>query len=1098
MSSETPFVDTEFDRRVDLFELAWQRGEVPDLGDFLPSEEALTTSGTHRHNLLIELVMVDLEYRWRRETDQRTQPEDDAKRGAGTPPGIPFRPRIEDYLAARSELGPRDQLPLVLITSEYRTRQRWGDQPSHQEFLERFAEHRPVLAAALHRVDERLPVSTTEHAGSGELFSQDLRASGLDDLGRRERVGEFRVLREIGRGAMGVVYEAEQLSLGRIVALKVLEGVNLASGRAVKRFRNEARAAATLDHPNIVSLYSVGKDQGVHYYAMQLISGKSVADVIDDLRELKRTGAELDGSSITQAVKIGRSSSPVCDPTTEQTPRVPAKAAGVTSQPVTAAAKAGGSPRDFYRGVAGLGVAAAQALQYAHEHGVIHRDVKPANLLLDEQGVVFIADFGLARMASLPGDTMSGELLGTLRYMAPEHTLGQPVVVDGRCDIYSLAVTLYEVLLQRPAHDGEDRGTLLGQLMFDGPPPLRRIDPAIPRDLETIILKGMEPDADQRYATAGEFAEELQRFVDDQPIRTKPPTLPQRGRRWVRHHRRFALFAAAGVVLLVLAGFVTLAMVTEALWETHQAQAAALTQKQAAETARDDAIYHQYVADIRLAHHEWSLGNLLRVTQVLKLYNSPETPRVNHDWEWHYLRSLCHRDEVTLIGHTDTVHEIAWSPDQQQIASVSSDGTLRIWHPLAERDSMVLPQQGEVHSVAWHPDGTRIALATDHAIRIQNPVTGEELLVLESADALPHIYVLRWSPDGQWLASATGFRLAVWRADTGQLAWEVNTPQDDFATLCWNPAGTKLATGGNYRHATLRIWDVSTGRELGSRMRAHGHRIASIDWSPAGDQLATGSYDQRIKTWNADSLELIHDLHGHNGVVTCVRWHPTRDVVASSGIDGLIKIWDSITGEEQAIVRGHLGQISSVDWNRDGSRLASGGADQLIKVWDPFRSQGVQVVDGGAKSWSPDGGRFAVSYYLSDNPESEPPSSRTIDIYAYGDGIAERIRRFDTAMVDAWVPDCEWSPSGSRLAALVRDSEYGGWILVWDSATGEEVARVRGHSHQPRDLAWSPDGKRFATSDMGGHLKIWSCRRRSIRYESAPVRTPDRLSRVES
>ena len=346
-------------------------------------------------------------------------------------------------------------------------------------------------------------------------------------------LGDFRILREIGRGGMGVVYEAEQVSLGRRLALKVLPFAATLDPRQLQRFRNEAQAAAALKHPNIVGIHSVGCERGVHYYAMELVEGRTLDQLIEELRHLSSRPASADAlppvSNVTRDLVAGRlgqanrKKSGSDDPTQElapsATPQPPASGtqslAPDTQREAQAAVSTQGLHRtaEFFRSAAQLGIQAAEALEHAHQMGVVHRDIKPSNLMVDDAGHLWITDFGLAMTQKDPALTMTGDIVGTLRYMSPEQALGRRREMDHRTDIYSLGITLYELLTLRPAFVGESRATLVRSLLEQDPPPPRRVDPAIPRDLETIVLKATAKESSQRYPTVQEMADDLKRFL---------------------------------------------------------------------------------------------------------------------------------------------------------------------------------------------------------------------------------------------------------------------------------------------------------------------------------------------------------------------------------------------------------------------------------------------------------------------------------------------------------------------------------------------------------------------------------------------------------
>ncbi len=370
------------------------------------------------------------------------------------------------------------------------------------------------------------------------------------------RLGDFRLVAEVGRGGMGVVYEAEQLSLKRKVALKILPLAAALDARQMQRFKNEAQAAAQLHHSHIVPVYAVGCERGVHFYAMQFISGPTLAAVIRDLRQ-------------------GRDA---------PTGRVaPASADAVTPSPGAMATEGSITSRAFFRRVAELGIQAGEALDYAHQQGVIHRDIKPANLLLDGHGQLWVTDFGLARLQDSAGPTVTGDLVGTLRYMSPEQALARRGLVDHRTDVYSLGATLYELVALQPAFSGTDRQELLHQIAFEEPRPPGQVNRAMPAELETIILKALTKDPVERYLTAQELADDLRRFLEDRPILARRPSAVQRLAKWSRRHR--PLLAAAGSGLLV--ALVALAASTVYTWHAYQEEVGrrqeAVRQRQEAE-----------------------------------------------------------------------------------------------------------------------------------------------------------------------------------------------------------------------------------------------------------------------------------------------------------------------------------------------------------------------------------------------------------------------------------------------------------------------------------------------------------------------------------
>jgi hypothetical protein len=423
---------------------------------------------------------------------------------------------VEDEIL--DALPPSQREELARVLDEYLVSLEKGLPLPWEDVVARY----PDLAEPLRLYGEslRLLCLAGDQLGAGRTVT-----APADNWNRH--LGDYQLLREIGRGGMGVVYEAEQLSLGRRVALKVLPFAAVMDEKQRIRFTNEARAAAQLNHPNIVPVYGVGNERGIHYYSMQFIHGQPLDRLIVELRD--RAGNESG-----EHVHSGKTA-----------------AGGSTAHWGSDSCLGRSSLRDrgYYRGVAQLGIQAAEALHHAHEMGVVHRDIKPSNLLLDGGGKLWITDFGLAHVAADTNVTQSGAVLGTARYMSPEQAAGRTHLVDHRADVYALGITLYELLTLRPAFDAATPQHFLRQIERDDPPAPRRVNPLVPADLETIVLKAIAKPRESRYQTAGELAEDLRRYLDGRPTLARRPTVLDRFGKW--SHRHASLLAAVAVVLLV-------------------------------------------------------------------------------------------------------------------------------------------------------------------------------------------------------------------------------------------------------------------------------------------------------------------------------------------------------------------------------------------------------------------------------------------------------------------------------------------------------------------------------------------------------------------
>lgn len=445
-----------------------------------------------------------------------------------------------------------------------------GRRPDRERYLLRYPEIAEPLSECLDGID--LARSLTPQTDLRQIGSQ-LTA---------EPIGDFKIVKEIGHGGMGVVYEAIQLSLGRSIALKMLPFAAGLDSKHLQRFKNEAQAAAQLHHTNIVPVYAVGCERGVHFYAMQLIQGRSLSAVIQELR----------GDTVAEDLSLYDVTQEDHSVTTAVTTR--AGASMLSRQ-----------ARDDVRTAAKLMAQVADALDYAHEAGVIHRDIKPGNLLLDFKGNIWITDFGLAHVAADVGVTQTGEMVGTLRYMSPEQAAGLRVSVDHRTDIYSLGATLYELLTLRPIFTSQNRPSLLNQIFHEDPVPPRQINRAIPVDLETIVLKAISKSPTDRYATAGNLAADLRRFLEERPILARRPTVIDRTGKWIRRHPSMV----TAVLLLLFCGTIGLAVSRAMIAREHRAtKAAYVRENERAVEAEAQFQMARRAADemIRLAEDELS------------------------------------------------------------------------------------------------------------------------------------------------------------------------------------------------------------------------------------------------------------------------------------------------------------------------------------------------------------------------------------------------------------------------------------------------------------------------------------------------------------
>jgi serine/threonine protein kinase len=589
---------------------------------------------------------------------------------------------------------------LERLAEEFVERHRRGERPALSEYTDRH----PDLAAEIRDLFPAMVQIENLKPEAGDLSGAFVPTSFPRDRDIPERFGEYRILRQVGQGGMGIVYEAEQESLGRHVALKVLPRQALLKATYLERFRREAKAAAKLHHTNIVPVFGVGEHDGLPFYVMQFIQGLSVDLVLEELRRLNAgqaagppgsgraagnghhehvSAADLARSLMTGDFQPAEERFAGTDTTLEETPAAPnphpaaAPPPTVSSGSIALPAPVGRAdgPRakkpTYWQSVAQIGVQAADALEYAHRQGVLHRDIKPSNLLLDTRAGVWVTDFGLAKVEDQAHLTDTGDVLGTLRYMPPEAFDGR---TDARGDVYALGLTLYELLAFRPAFDERDHARLVRQVTTGEPPRLGSLNPRVPRDLETIVHKAIDRVPARRYQTAGELEADLRRFLADEPIQARRQSAAERLLRWARHHKGVAAALAAVALLLVVLAAGALAAAASFRQQGEEQRRLAGEKEQQrilaeqARTAAQDAEEREkglralaekqgtelrgnlYSAEMNLAGQAAeSPSGIGRMNELLASWQEGRPDL--RGWEWYYLKALGQRDRLTLRGH---------------------------------------------------------------------------------------------------------------------------------------------------------------------------------------------------------------------------------------------------------------------------------------------------------------------------------------------------------------------------------------------------------------------------------------------------------------
>lgn len=863
------------------------------------------------------------------------------------------------------------------LMDEFVTRFRSGERPSLTEYVRRH----PELEEDIRELFPALVMM--EHADDGLEDSASAKSHRMTaDGSELTQLGDYRILREIGRGGMGIIYEAVQESLGRHVALKVLPWSALLNPTHLQRFQREARVAAALHHTNIVPVFGVGEHEGIHFYAMQFIRGQSLDNVLIELRLLRqRDGRAIESapsdrfnqSSIAESLWTGAPAMPRGDFNDDERspklkPEAPAKRVDVNddpslalqaslrqdnphesklSLPETSSASFTGlsessgssSSQHYFRRVAQIGVEVADALGYAHSHGVLHRDIKPSNLMIDVEGTVWVTDFGLARAALSASEqdiaergendiTHTGDLIGTLRYMAPERFRGQ---ADARSDLYSLGLTLYEMLTLRTAFDATDRVELIRQVTHETPTSPRRVDAHIPRDLETIVLKAIARDPAARYESAAELADDLRRYLADRPIVARRTPLRERVVLWCRRNPVVAgLLAVVAILLLTLGTGATYSSMRLARQERSLSQ---LTSR--VDIAERDAMRDLYKA---------------RLSQLRAAVMLPEPGRRQRAFE-------LTREARSFVSVLDSPQTAIRELRDGLIA------TMPLFDLRLDRSFAAPTDSPPVPMLFWDFDHgvTRYAREdSDGSLLVRRIDDDREVARLPGIGPFVKNYsrlFLRFSPDDRFLAvSGTHLdrtrRLQVWNIEAQRLVGSLELAASSIATahpLAFAHDSEQLAIANGDR---IDWFDLAAASVVAST--PVGHECSFLSISPDGARVATNGSRQSNRSTDRDCSVVVldrqsgasHQLLPHAEFVYCAAWSPNGRHLVTAGLEPNVLVWDLAQPAVPSLVcRGHGQAVTHVSFSPDGELLMSSGADQKTRVWSAQSGELLQEIE---------------------------------------------------------------------------------------------------------------------------------------------------------
>jgi WD40 repeat protein len=838
------------------------------------------------------------------------------------------------------------------------------------------------------------------------------------------RLADFEIVRIIGRGGMGVVYEAIQKSLGRRVALKILPAFAANDPRKVRRFQVEAQAAAGLQHSHIVPVHLVGAENGLYYYAMQYIEGQTLADAIALMRTGEAARASLPENSFSS----------------------PRTAAQLIRQ-------------------------AALALHFAHEQGTIHRDVKPSNLLIDHGGKIWVSDFGLARIAGQADLTLSGTVLGTLRYMSPEQAQGARIGIDHRTDVYSLGITLYELITLRPAFAGEDRLELLRRITDEEPPRPRVLDPAIPRDLDTIVRKSICKRPDERYATAADFADDLGRFLARQPIRARPPSALDRAAKWARRHRT----AVAAAVVFTLAAVILLdsALIwRDAVLLHRNGELRALLDR--AERTESVTRHHLYDYQVRQAHRSLTSGNVELAQELLnEVEATPSTPDPR-GFEWHHLRAASHRD-VSVLSHSESLTTAsALAPDGQTLVTGHSTGVIVFWDLAQLRERARFQAYSRpVAGLAFSPDGRTMGSRsvyhdTVSEATLWDPATLSRLGNLSGIKG--YAIDLEFIADGRQVVvidhdlsdrhDSAGNRLDNWVRFWNLPARSKNAipgpPSIPGCKMAYSRNGRWIAISGARGEVTLR--DAAILTPIKTIPKAFGW-IAELAASPDGDSIAVAD-GAGISIWDVPTMAM-------RGTIPCSihfppRFSPDGASLAAllDGGNSILLVTDIRSVPRRVPLETKFGKELRFAFSPDGKKLAGGGIDCPPTLWDAV--SGKPIMELPAK------GRRVDSLIFANRGESliVPSEGGPTHIW-HVDKKVEPVVQLEGHKREVW--GLAYSPHGDTLFSASDDHT----IKRWDARTGLLRSTLNGHGSLVTSISMRFDGKMLASAGYDGKVRLW-------------------------
>ena len=822
---------------------------------------------------------------------------------------------------------------------------------------------------------------------TGETTGVGAEAGGAD-------FGGYLLVREVARGGMGVVYEARQKSLSRTVAVKMILGGRFASDEHVQRFLTEAEAAARLRHPNIVSIHEVGQCEGQHFFSMDFVNGQNLGEVVDERPLSAEESAEL-----LQQV--------------------------------------------------------AEAVHYAHKQGVIHRDIKPSNILVDHRGDPHITDFGLAKLLTASewggkakGLTISGQVMGSPSFVAPEQAGGAGSDIGPAIDVYSLGAVLYYLLTGRPPFVADNLELTLSLVLNSTPPSPRLLNPALPKDLETICLKCLDREPTRRYDSAQDFADELGRFRRGEAIHARATSTAEKLVRWAGRNRLLAGLAATSLLLLFV-GMLGIFL----QWRRAEGFAASEQQERArAEMA---------LADLQLQHAELRLSEGDTLGGIAYLSHLLETDPGHTVAAERLLSVLANRNfalpEGLSFRHDRAIAHAEFSPDGSFIVTASEDHTARIWSATTgEEIAPALLHDGPVQMASISPDGMRVVtIEAGGAVRVWSTETGAPLGPVISHDGRVDHADFHPTLPRVLTGTRTG-KVRVWDLERSEELIETDfSHSGELAAAAFDPEGSRILSVGRF-DGLLQIFNAETGKRISKANFGGNTRIEAAGFSPDGRRVAIASYNRFAQVWDLSTGQSLFTFRLLRTGID-LAFSPDGELLATASRDGRVVIWDLETGERAREFTDHHTWVQHVEFSSDGLRLLTREFGQRAHVWDLLTGEQLTLpltFEAPLRSihFDPSGERVLAATedgraQIWDIRPSAPPAL----LLAHKSGVST----------------VAWQADGSRVIVTSGD----GSVKIWDAVTGRRLISQKQKSRPTATL--SPDGETALVGLQDGGIVFW-------------------------